>query len=86
MQFDLKVRGYQVMDQVCSKCVKRWQQDDVLQMQDLNEEYEAALERRRLEVEAERRMQEEEDAKLVRALTAQQELPGDALLEVPGVH
>ena len=46
-------------------------------MQDLNEEYEAALERRRLEVEAERHMQEEEDAKLLRALTAQQELPGD---------
>ena len=48
-------------------------------MQDLDEEYEAALERRRLEVEAERRMQEEEDARLLRALTPQQELPGESL-------
>ncbi len=45
-------------------------------VQDLDEEYEAALERRRLEVEAERRMQEEEDARSLRALTPQQELPG----------
>ncbi|CAK0744637.1 hypothetical protein CVIRNUC_001563 [Coccomyxa viridis] len=42
---------------------------------DLDDEYEAALERRRLEVEAERRLQEEEDARLLRALTAQEELP-----------
>ena len=48
-------------------------------LQDLDEEYEAALERRRLEVEAERRMQEEEDARLLRALTPQQELPGESL-------
>ena len=45
--------------------------------QDLDDEYEAALERRRLEVESERRLQEEEDARLLRALTAQQELPGE---------
>ena len=45
--------------------------------QDLDDEYEAALERRRLEVEAERRLQEEEDARLLRALTAQEELPGE---------
>ena len=48
-------------------------------MQDSDEEYEAALERRRLEVEAEKRMQQEEDARLLRALTAQQELPGACL-------
>lgn len=45
-------------------------------LQDSDEEYEAALERRRLEVEAEKRMQQEEDARLVRALTVPQELPG----------
>ena len=48
-------------------------------VQDSDEEYEAALERRRLEVEAEKRMQQEEDARLLRALTAQEELPGDRL-------
>lgn len=48
-------------------------------VQDMDEEYEAALERRRLEVEAERRMQEEEDARLLRALAAQHELPGGQL-------
>ena len=48
-------------------------------MQDSDEEYEAALERRRLEVEAEKRLQQEEDARLLRALTAQEELPGDCL-------
>ena len=47
--------------------------------QDSDEEYEAALEKRRLEVEAEKRVQQEEDARLVRAATAQQELPGGYL-------
>ena len=51
----------------------------ICMVQDSDEEYEAALERRRLEVEAEKRMQQEEDARLLRALTAQEELPGDCL-------
>ena len=51
-----------------------------IKIQDSDEEYEAALEKRRLEVEAEKRTQQEEDARLVRAATAQQELPGGCLL------